>query len=333
MLSYESTPSTSRRSSGSSYIPANDRPCVPVLESSRRPRRQQSLSSIPGVFLPEHGPFFITPLLAHPVHPQSYSSLPPNKKSRSSPNLALLTHRHPSLQMAPREDNALMLRNDSDDELDSPVSFPPSHVRQRIAPQHRATSDARLPTARIHPPSTPVSPPRALDLIYAGSQALAVIPALLGTLYLVTAAINKPPGAPAYPSRADFLLAAVWAVLTGYQCLRLASGLLTRWRAYYSPLPTLIRLLGLQAICWPATHATLLIVDVSERPLACWALIGSTTCVSRAIQIWVVSNLEPGKMHRRWNWTDVGVKCALPAGVLYSVTAWGVLLQREFYQC
>jgi len=65
----------------------------------------------------------------------------------------------------------------------------------------------------------------------------------------------------------------------------------------------------------------------------CWAVIGSTTCVSRAIQLWVVSNLEPGKTQRRWNWADVGVKSALPAGILYFVTAWAVLLQREFNRC
>ena len=121
--------------------------------------------------------------------------------------------------------------------------------------------------------------------------------------------------------------------MTGHQCLGLASGLLTRWRAYYSPLPTLIRLLGLQAICWPATHATLVIVRAGTRPLTCWVLIGSTTCVSRAIQIWVVSNLEPGQSQRRWDWGEIGVKCALPAGILYFVTTWACLLQRELFNC
>lgn len=38
----------------------------------------------------------------------------------------------------------------------------------------------------------------------------------------------------------------VQSILTGWQCLMMTSGLLKRWRVYYSPLPTLIRLLALQ---------------------------------------------------------------------------------------
>lgn len=32
---------------------------------------------------------------------------------------------------------------------------------------------------------------------------------------------------------------------------------------------------------------------------------------------------------RRWDWAEVIVKCALPAGVLYFVTAWGMILRDE----
>ena len=72
------------------------------------------------------------------------------------------------------------------------------------------------------------------------------------------------------------------STLTGVQCLYFTTGLLTRWKAYYPLLPTLIRLLGLQAICWPATHYTLVFLqyDGHSRPLLCWTVIGTTTCVS-----------------------------------------------------
>jgi hypothetical protein len=43
------------------------------------------------------------------------------------------------------------------------------------------------------------------------------------------------------------------ALLTAFQCLALSTGLLKRWRVYYPPLATLIRLIALQGICWPAT--------------------------------------------------------------------------------
>lgn len=179
------------------------------------------------------------------------------------------------------------------------------------------------------------------------------------------------------------------AILTGYQCLALATGLLTRWRLYYPPLSTLVRLLALQGICWPATHLTLTVLGHEVRPVVTWAVIGTTTCCSRSIQIWVTSNLwwerrgagddanpsvsltdtassltstmadassastvshtplhkppapAPRQTYwkrwggggkwggRRWDWREVGVKCALPAGVVYFIMAWAEQLRRE----
>ena len=162
------------------------------------------------------------------------------------------------------------------------------------------------------------------------------------------------------------------AILTGFQCLALTTGLLTRWRAYYAVPSTIIRLIALQAICWPATHFTLTFFDHGVRPVVCWALIGSTTCVSRSIQIWVTSNLviQDGRgdspevqrnrgrrsrsrnrnrprtgvtagveavpvvlTKRKWDWVEVGVKCVLPAGILYLVTAWSLMVKEEFWRC
>ena len=36
---------------------------------------------------------------------------------------------------------------------------------------------------------------------------------------------------------------------------------------------------------------------------------------------------------RRWDWAQVGVKCALPAGIVYAVMAWAMVLKREFLGC
>lgn len=175
------------------------------------------------------------------------------------------------------------------------------------------------------------------------------------------------------PSSSSYLpiLTLSQAILTGYQCLSLTTGLLTRWRLYYPPLPTLIRLLALQGICWPATKLTLTVLEHEKRPVITWAVIGTTTCVSKSLQIWVTSNLwwEPrrgdsgsgagnvgrdrggerdgghagegywkrwggGKWGgRRWDWKEVGVKCMLPAGIVYFVMAWAEQLRREFSGC
>ncbi|KAJ3904924.1 hypothetical protein F5879DRAFT_921857 [Lentinula edodes] len=81
------------------------------------------------------------------------------------------------------------------------------------------------------------------------------------------------------------------ALLTGYQCLCLTNVLLVRWRVYYPSLATLIRFISLQAICWLATHFTHSLLEHEKRRLIVWAVIGTTTCASRSVQIWVTSNL------------------------------------------
>ncbi|KAJ6632487.1 N-glycosylation protein-domain-containing protein [Mycena sp. CBHHK59/15] len=226
-----------------------------------------------------------------------------------------------------------------------------------------------LPTSRIIPASRPLVPPGTLEqrftpLLFEFSRLLAIFPAIFGTLYNLYHVLH-PPSAPRAPERIDFVVSALWAVLTGYQCLALTTGLLTRWRVYYPPLPTLIRLLALQAICWPATHFSLTLLDHTRRPAAVWAVIGTTTCASRSVQIWVTSNLwweprdGPGATRegagpagtsagppgggwrrfggrwggRRWDWREVGIKCMLPAGVLYFVMAWAEQLRREWSGC
>ncbi|KAF8530033.1 hypothetical protein BU17DRAFT_35541 [Hysterangium stoloniferum] len=205
-----------------------------------------------------------------------------------------------------------------------------------------------LPTSR-KPPLRVSTPPLApIPILFQIFRLLSVVPATAGTLYHVYALITSNSGSGSSPhSLIDHLIC---ALLTAHQCLCLTTGLLLRWKAYYPPLPTLIRLLALQAICWPATQFTLVLLDHAKRPVVCWAAIGSTTCVSRAVQIWVTSNLwggggvggglfggwgEEGRKWgpRRWDWTEVGVRCALPAGVVYFVMAWGMVLEREFGGC
>ncbi|KAJ7641524.1 N-glycosylation protein-domain-containing protein [Roridomyces roridus] len=214
-----------------------------------------------------------------------------------------------------------------------------------------------LPTARIVPVSAPIVPPSTLEqrltpLLFELSRLLSIVPAVIGTIYNLYHLFFAP-----VPSRIDYFVSALWSILTGYQCLALTTGLLTRWRVYYPPLATLIRLLALQAICWPATHLSLTLLNAERRPAAVWAAIGTTTCMSRSVQIWVTSNLwwEPregtgapreglaggggwrrfgGRWGgRRWDWREVGLQCMLPAGVLYFVMAWAEQLRREWDGC
>ncbi|KAF7986865.1 hypothetical protein HWV62_12598 [Athelia sp. TMB] len=148
-----------------------------------------------------------------------------------------------------------------------------------------------LPTSRIIASSDPLVPPHTLlHVLFEFSRFLSIVPAIFGTLYNIFHIFN-PPANSGSAAGIDYFVSALWAILTGYQCLRLTTGLLARWKHYYPALPTLIRLLALQAICWPMTHATLQVLGHAQRPLVCWAVIGTFTCVSRSVQIWVTSNL------------------------------------------
>ncbi|KAK7039455.1 N-glycosylation protein-domain-containing protein [Favolaschia claudopus] len=152
-----------------------------------------------------------------------------------------------------------------------------------------------LPTSRLIPVSAPLVPPTTLEqrltpLFFEFSRLLSIVPAAIGTFYNIYI-MYYPPTGRRVPERIDFFVSALWAILTGYQCLALTTGLFTRWRVYYPPLATLIRLLALQAICWSATQFTLKFLDHTQRPAATWAAIGTTTCMSRSVQIWVTSNL------------------------------------------
>ncbi|KAG6897863.1 hypothetical protein C0992_010001 [Termitomyces sp. T32_za158] len=230
-----------------------------------------------------------------------------------------------------------------------------------------------LPTTRILPASEPLVPPSTLQqrltpLLFEFSRLLSIVPAVFGALYHIYC-IYRPSEGPHAPGRVDYAVSALWALLTGWQCLSLTTGLLTRWRLYYSPLSTLIRLLALQGICWPATQLTCSILEHRKRPVVTWAVIGTTTCISRGVQIWVTSNLwwetrevrdrdrdkrdsqgkDAGKKSskngywkrwgggtwggRRWDWQEVGIKCVLPAGIVYFVMAWAEQLRREFSLC
>jgi hypothetical protein len=87
--------------------------------------------------------------------------------------------------------------------------------------------------------------------------------------------------------------------LTGHFCFRFTTGLTYRWRSYYDLLPVIVRLLALQALCWPATYITLSYLGPSQ-PLFAWAVIGVSTGFTYAVIMWLASNVlpDPGDYER-----------------------------------
>ncbi|CAO1621219.1 unnamed protein product [Parajaminaea phylloscopi] len=95
----------------------------------------------------------------------------------------------------------------------------------------------------------------------------------------------------------DFLLASLWALSTAYHALSLTTLLLRRWLVYYSLLPSLIRLLALQAICWPLVRLTIFVAG-PDRPIEAWIVIASFTATSDAVARWVTSNIADAPTQR-----------------------------------
>ncbi|ORX39101.1 N-glycosylation protein-domain-containing protein [Kockovaella imperatae] len=157
-------------------------------------------------------------------------------------------------------------------------------------------------------------------------------------------------GASRRVNRGDIVLSMAWALCTAHFCFELTTGLTHRWRSYYPLLSTLLRLLSLQCLCWPATYLTLWVLG-ARRPLLAWVVIGVTTGWSRTIQMWVTSNVMTGETtpktkprspnlppedldwierftwDRKWDWDAVAREVGWKIGGLLLITAawlfWG----------
>ncbi|KZO97361.1 hypothetical protein CALVIDRAFT_536370 [Calocera viscosa TUFC12733] len=226
------------------------------------------------------------------------------------------------------------------------------------------TEPLQLPTARKPPPKTDKPPlaHRLVPLFMFFCRGLSIVPAVLGTGWHLYLAYKIPwrfgrfgashdelgEGAGVGMGGMDHAIVSCWSIATGVWCYLLASGLLRRWLTYYSLFPTLIRQLSLQAICWSSTHLTTQVFGPS-RPLTAWVVIGTTTSISHSVQIWVTSNIrlasKDAEESRRWfavgmgldywlgkrkiDWSKVVRQSVIPLFVLYFVTCWTMLLDRE----
>ena len=133
------------------------------------------------------------------------------------------------------------------------------------------------------------------SLLFLFLQALSVIPALFGFAYsfhrfyaarplLFTSSTWTDGGRAAgitqgRSTRLDWFIAGLWALTCAYFSYSLAKGLLRRWLVYYSLLPTVIRVISLQAICWPLTFTTHRVLTV-DQPVAAWLVCATTAAIS-----------------------------------------------------
>ena len=127
---------------------------------------------------------------------------------------------------------------------------------------------------------------------------LAAVPGCIGTFWLLRNAVMLVWSQGSIwqqhsntPSAMEFGLASLWSLATAYHAMSFTTLLLRRWVHYYSILSSFIRLIALQAICWPLVRLTLFILG-PKNPLAGWVIISTTTAFSDTVARWVVSNIS-----------------------------------------
>ncbi|GAA5991412.1 hypothetical protein JCM10908_003301 [Rhodotorula pacifica] len=158
---------------------------------------------------------------------------------------------------------------------------------------------------------------------------LAVLPGLLGFFYsaarfyssrhLIWTSLGWDAGgvAEARSTRLDWFISGLWALATAYFTLSLARGLLRRWLVYYTTVPTIIRVVSLQAICWPLTLTTHRVLSF-DQPVAAWLICATTAAFCNVIQSWVTSNIVERKDRadrQRWRLFSIAVTAVLGPGV------------------
>ncbi|GAA6033746.1 hypothetical protein JCM8097_004410 [Rhodosporidiobolus ruineniae] len=164
-------------------------------------------------------------------------------------------------------------------------------------------------------------------------QVLSVIPGLIGFIYSAhrfwspshlvwlsstwEASGNAVGITSARSTRLDWFVSGMWALATAYFTFQLARGLLRRWLVYYSMGPTIIRVISLQAICWPLTLTTHRVLSF-DQPVAAWCVCATTAAISNVIQTWVTSNIVERKDRRnqqRWKIYSAVVTAVLGPGI------------------
>lgn len=153
-----------------------------------------------------------------------------------------------------------------------------------------------LPTSRES--STPLPTSQLWSILFLFLQSLSVLPSLIGFFYSAHRFYNSSSSpyllsasstwlqsgnaigiTESRSTQLDWFISGLWALACAYFSHSLAKGLLRRWLVYYSLLPTVIRVVSLQAICWPLTLTTHKVLSF-DQPVAAWLICASTAAVS-----------------------------------------------------
>ncbi|WFD32233.1 hypothetical protein MSPP1_003277 [Malassezia sp. CBS 17886] len=127
----------------------------------------------------------------------------------------------------------------------------------------------------------------------------ATVPGIIGTSYLLWHALEKllfkghwfrTLDAWTHPGGLEYVVSSFWSVCTAFHALSLTTLLLRRWLIYYAVLPSVIRLIAFQSICWSLVRVSLFVAGPS-LPLCGWVVISTFTAFADVVVRWITSNI------------------------------------------
>lgn len=92
------------------------------------------------------------------------------------------------------------------------------------------------------------------------------------------------------PGALEYFICCFWALCTAFHALSLMTLLLRRWLIYYAVLPSIIRLVAFQSICWTLVRISLYLFG-PEQPIGGWLLVSSFTAAVDVVARWITSNI------------------------------------------
>lgn len=159
------------------------------------------------------------------------------------------------------------------------------HKRRSIAEQTEAVE--------------PLEPlPMAFEILLHSLRLFAAVPGVIGMLYLWSHAGReirqgrwfRTTMTAATPGGLEYVVCSLWSLCTAFHALSLMTLLLRRWLIYYTVLPSVIRLVAFQSICWSLVRMSLWVFGPAQ-PIGGWVVVSTFTAFVDIVARWISSNI------------------------------------------
>lgn len=140
--------------------------------------------------------------------------------------------------------------------------------------------------------------PVAFMVLLHSLRLFAAVPGILGTYFSFKHGMEevsahhwiRTPADVRRPGALEHFICCTWALCTAFHALSLMTLLLRRWLIYYAVLPSVIRLVAFQSICWSLVRCSLYLFG-SQQPVGGWVFVSSFTALMDVVVRWITSNI------------------------------------------